>query len=273
MKKLLLLSCFIVLTGCGETKFENVNIIQDKNRIKIDTKIYGSSFSSLENQEIIGAAIKDVGNKINSNEISITKDIEYVRFHVVWYPNKAAAAGDIKSGKWQTSVFVPVEKFKKAGSIDGALKYLGLVEGVMFGKDADANQSAKVFCENVENRKNSGAYCGFVASPIPRVKYSSKEGKFYLYEGGVSENDAKAGKKAGAIFAFEYLGEKNGEYKVRMENSSDFYTCTNPCESIKHIFNGNIIERIAYDNESVIGEVFQDATHDELEVAKLATKK
>lgn len=103
--------------------------------------------------------------------------------------------------------------------------------------------------------------------PKPPAKYDLKEGNDYAYITAVSEEDAKAGKVAGDVLMFRYLGKEDGVHKVaRLSDDGQILftdTCAEPCVIIK--MEGG--KRIAYNPNSVIGSVFQDAINGYLDVS------
>lgn len=96
--------------------------------------------------------------------------------------------------------------------------------------------------------------------------YDLREGSNYAYIAAISEDQRKAGKAAGDVLMFRYLGKANGLHTVALLNDAgtvvDTSVCAEPCVIIKHQ-NGS---RTAYNPNAVLGAVFEDAINGHLEV-------
>jgi len=101
----------------------------------------------------------------------------------------------------------------------------------------------------------------------PPHRYDLKDGSDYAYIAGVSEEERKAGKAAGDVLMFRYLGKQDGLHTLAMLSDSGKIigksACAEPCVIIKN----NDGSRTAYTPESVIGSAFQDALNGYLEEA------
>ena len=106
------------------------------------------------------------------------------------------------------------------------------------------------------------------AAPVrPSHNYDAKDGLSYSYIGALSENDIKAGRAAGDVFTFVYLGERGDKHVLARVLSTgrvlgEIY-CTNPCRIISYP-DGS---QIAFNEGSVIGAAFADAIAGRLQVA------
>ena len=92
------------------------------------------------------------------------------------------------------------------------------------------------------------------APPAPTPNYSDKEGHTYFYVAAVSEEERKRGQASGRVNDYQYGGkDDSGAHIVYAPGIT--YTCAVPCKIIK-ASNGS---RLAYNEGSIIGAVFQDA--------------
>ncbi|MDC7683320.1 hypothetical protein PQU92_08530 [Asticcacaulis sp. BYS171W] len=57
---------------------------------------------------------------------------------------------------------------------------------------------------------------------------------------------------------------KDGLYYLQDENSMVITTCANPCTIIRQTLNGQVINRIQYNPQTIIGAAFDDATNGRL---------
>lgn len=101
----------------------------------------------------------------------------------------------------------------------------------------------------------------------PAHHYDSKDGVRYSYVAAISEDDRKAGKAAGSVYTFAYLG-KRGEKHVMVRAAADGRAmgevyCSNPCRVISYPDG----EQIEYNEGSIIGAAFADALAGRLELA------
>jgi hypothetical protein len=103
--------------------------------------------------------------------------------------------------------------------------------------------------------------------PLPSHNYDLKEGVVYSYIAAISEEDEKKGIGVGDVSMFKYLGNQDGRYTVASigDDGKIIYTssCTNPCVVIKN----DTGRRTAYNPNSIIGAVFQDAISGQLIVS------
>lgn len=108
----------------------------------------------------------------------------------------------------------------------------------------------------------AGATTSVPAVIAPPHNYSDREGSTYHYVAGVSEEEAKTGKATGDVASYRYEGkDDNGAHIVFGYGTR--YTCSVPCKIIK-TSDGR---RLAYNEGSIIGAVFQDAMRGYLKVA------
>lgn len=90
--------------------------------------------------------------------------------------------------------------------------------------------------------------------PAPTPNYSDKEGNTYFYVAAVSEDERKRGQASGTVNQYQYGGkDASGAHIVFAPGMT--YTCGVPCKIIKASNGG----RLAYNEGSIIGAVFQDA--------------
>lgn len=101
---------------------------------------------------------------------------------------------------------------------------------------------------------NSGVPAAPVPPPAPPHNYSDKDGSTYYYVTAVSEEEAKTGKAAGDVASYRYGGKDDDGAHVVFGYGTR-YTCSVPCKIIK-TSDGR---RLAYNEGSIIGAVFQDA--------------
>lgn len=106
----------------------------------------------------------------------------------------------------------------------------------------------------------------------PSQNYDFKEGEIYGYIAAVSDEEKKTGKAAGDVLTFKYLGDANGITRLKSlsPNGSEVanYECATPCVAIKVLRGGEVVDRIAYTPDSVIGSVFEDAMNGHLAAAR-----
>jgi hypothetical protein len=109
-------------------------------------------------------------------------------------------------------------------------------------------------------------------SEVSPPNYDEKEGDTYLYVAAVSEEDRKAGRSAGNVVMFRYLGEANGTFRIASvgESGKQFgvSTCPRQCKVIKTTWSDGSVRRLGYDPASVIGSAFEDAFNGHLQAAK-----
>ena len=77
-------------------------------------------------------------------------------------------------------------------------------------------------------------------------------GQDYAYQG-----DASVGKGAPAIQIYRYLGVRDGLYTLQVNGETA--TCANPCQVITLHTGAFHIERVEFDEDSLIGAAFTDA--------------
>jgi hypothetical protein len=103
----------------------------------------------------------------------------------------------------------------------------------------------------------------------PQHRYDFKEGRTYGYISAVSEEDQKKGKAAGDVSTFTYQGNEGSVYRLALVDPKGVqlarYECTKPCVAIKAYWANGDVQRIAYNPDSVIGSVYQDAMNGFLE--------
>lgn len=112
----------------------------------------------------------------------------------------------------------------------------------------------------------------FVAQPSPTPSspphnYDARNGLFYSYVAAISEDDRKAGKAAGDVVTYAYLGMRGSNHvlaRVRPNGSvlGEVY-CGEPCKVVTYP-DGT---QFAYTESSIIGSAFADAIGGQLEVA------
>lgn len=94
---------------------------------------------------------------------------------------------------------------------------------------------------------------------LPPHNFIGEDRSAYLYQAEISENDKKAGKAAGDVLSFAYLGLKKGKYVLVLVDNNlsilEHYYCTRPCIAIEKESGG----KIAYDEKSLVGAAFSDA--------------
>ena len=119
---------------------------------------------------------------------------------------------------------------------------------------------------------NGSAASSSVKTPPVLLKpnYASQDGDVYVYQAGLSQDDKDAGKAAGELISYKYLGAKDGAHTLALLNDDDQTmgraTCTNPCSVIK-VKIGDSTDRIAFSDQSVLGSAFEDAFKGHLKVA------
>lgn len=101
----------------------------------------------------------------------------------------------------------------------------------------------------------------------PAHYYDARDGIFYSYYTAVSEDDRKAGRAAGGVITFAYMGMRGDKHvlaQVRANRSviGESY-CKDPCE----VITSSDGRETAYTERSVIGAAFADAIRGHLEVA------
>ena len=106
------------------------------------------------------------------------------------------------------------------------------------------------------------------ALEIPTHHWSYKEGGEYGYSGALSDDDRKAGLVSENIIMYRFLGEKDGVYSVAINSDGVLLvaSCTNPCEVAKIAVGGRVVNRFAFNPDSIVGNVLSDAFAGELEV-------
>ena len=88
--------------------------------------------------------------------------------------------------------------------------------------------------------------------------------------GYAGKREPDAGAAAAPVATFRYLGLIDGEYQIGVDDASGtIASCANPCTTIRYIQEGQTIQRVAYDPQSVIGAAFADAFNGRLEVYQL----
>lgn len=111
-----------------------------------------------------------------------------------------------------------------------------------------------------------------IESAIPAHNYDVREGHIYSYVAAVSEDERKAGKAAGNVVSFAYLGMR-GDKHVLVRVLPDGSTrgeayCGEPCRIISYPDGG----QIAFTESSIIGAAFADALAGRLEIASYAPR-
>src|SRR5690606_34602166 len=105
--------------------------------------------------------------------------------------------------------------------------------------------------------------------PQPTHNYDAKDGPIYSYIAAISEDDRKAGKAAGDVVSFVYLGTEGERHVLASMGSGGAIVrrayCSNPCRVITYE-DGRQIE---YTERSIIGGAFADAIAGRLEVLSL----
>lgn len=98
-------------------------------------------------------------------------------------------------------------------------------------------------------------------APTLRVRYSFQEGSAYGYTSELSENDRKSGVKVGKISIFTFYGvDTAGIYTLGSPDRATFSAvCSNPCRYITVMDDGEIVDRVPFDERTVIGGAFEDA--------------
>lgn len=114
---------------------------------------------------------------------------------------------------------------------------------------------AAVGAEGAVAGATTGVPTAIAPPPPPPHNYSDKEGSTYYYVAVVSEEEAKTGKAAGDVASFRYGGKDDDGAHIVFGYGTR-YTCSIPCKIIK-TSDGR---RLAYNEGSIIGAVFQDAT-------------
>lgn len=104
----------------------------------------------------------------------------------------------------------------------------------------------------------------------PAHNYDEQNGLFYSYIAAISEDDRKAGKAAGDVVTYAYLGMRRSKHvlvSVRPDGSviSEAY-CSDPCRVISYP-NGR---QVAFNESSIIGSAFADAIAGRLAIAEYA---
>ena len=112
------------------------------------------------------------------------------------------------------------------------------------------------------------------SKPAPR--YDEREGDTYFYIGDVSEEERKQGKALGSIVGFRSLGMTDDAHRLAAVSDSGSvirrYECPAECKIIKSR-DSTGVERLPYDQNSIIGAAFADAIGGNLQVAKSADVK
>ena len=129
--------------------------------------------------------------------------------------------------------------------------------------DAPAEVSTKIEVKIPEQQNKFLQITG-----LPTANYTEFDDDIYMYEVPPSEKDISEGKILGSISQFKYLGQdKYGFHKIGL--FLDEYgiisvkKCKNPC---KVIYSSE--EKIPYNNNTIIGSVFEDALNGRLSIAK-----
>lgn len=109
----------------------------------------------------------------------------------------------------------------------------------------------------------------------PQPNYDSREGDMYLYVSAISEDDEKAGRSAGNVSMYRYLGEREGTYRLAiLRDDGDqvaLAECVRNCKVIKLTWADGAISRVGYNSSSIIGSAFEDAFNGNLVRSKRAT--
>lgn len=106
-------------------------------------------------------------------------------------------------------------------------------------------------------------------SPTPPSHNYSEETKgVYYYVAGVSENDKAAGKSAGEVLGFKFLGQnEDGEFIIAAIDDGGKEAgrafCSKPCRIIRY----STGQKVGYSEDSVIGAVFSDVLSGQLREA------
>lgn len=141
------------------------------------------------------------------------------------------------------------------------------------GESSYEEATSESFPSDVSVR-NEGLGAGdFDASPEPAPlpqplhNYDQREGPIYSYIAAISEDDQKAGKAAGDVISFAYLGKRGAKHVLARVNPDgsvlgEVY-CNEPCKIISYP-NGN---QLAFNEGSIIGAAFADAIAGRLETA------
>ena len=110
--------------------------------------------------------------------------------------------------------------------------------------------------------------------PPPTHFYVLEEDGEYGYEKGLSEDERRAGKAAGALLMVRYLGVKDGTHTVAMPagGATATFSCKPPCDFIKSkvVINGQVVksETVRNTGEAVISAVMADAMSGQLKPYK-----
>jgi hypothetical protein len=128
--------------------------------------------------------------------------------------------------------------------------------------EADTNYAASAYPVATAYRTPSptpSATATPFAPQSPAHYYDARDGVLYSYIAAISEDDRKAGKAAGDVFTFAYLGKRDGKH-VLVRVTADGRPieeayCGSPCRVISYP-NGR---QIAYNEGSIIGGAFADA--------------
>lgn len=106
------------------------------------------------------------------------------------------------------------------------------------------------------------------AQPLPPAhRWEYREGDLYGYQTELSEEDKKAGKGASDVLMFRFLGKRGDVYRLQAENGPIF-SCENPCEVVKATIAGQVVDRVTYNPDTVIGGAFEDAFNGQMEPAQ-----
>ncbi|MBM0169683.1 hypothetical protein [Altererythrobacter sp. C41] len=105
--------------------------------------------------------------------------------------------------------------------------------------------------------------------PRPSHNYDERDGVFYSYIAAVSEEDRKAGKVAGDVVTFAYLGERDGRHILARVMPNGTITGRSSCRSPCRVITYEDGTQVGYNEGSIIGAAFADALNGELEIARL----
>ena len=102
--------------------------------------------------------------------------------------------------------------------------------------------------------------------PAPKPNFTEREGDKFYYSSALSEDDKNAGKAAGEVVVFRYLGNKDGVYALASNGLT--FRCKNPCTIIKGSGPYGAEQNMQYSSDSIIGSAFHDAFNGFMEPAK-----
>lgn len=100
--------------------------------------------------------------------------------------------------------------------------------------------------------------------------YQTRDGNLYCYQTAISQDALNAGQAASDVLCFRYLGEHDSVYRFSPEQTPGvIVSCATPCETIKFTVAGEIVKRVTFEPNSVIGGAFEDAMNGQLKAADL----